>query len=144
MPEIGFYHLTRTDELAALPALLTRTLAAGERALVLCGSPERVAAVDEALWRTEWLPHGTAKTPYPNLQPVFITDMAANPALAKFLFRLDGAAADISDFTRVFDLFDGNNDDAVAAARTRWAAAKAAGHSITYWKQGDSGWVKAS
>lgn len=143
MPEIGFYHLTRTDELAALPALLTRTLAAGERALVLCGSPERVAAVDDALWRTEWLPHGTAKTPYPHLQPVFITDMATNPAQANFLFRLDAALADITGFTRVFDLFNGNDEAATAAARTRWAEAKSAGHTITYWKQGETGWVKA-
>jgi hypothetical protein len=52
MAEIGFYHLTRTDELAALPALLSRTLAAGERALVLCGSADRVAALDDALWRS--------------------------------------------------------------------------------------------
>jgi DNA polymerase-3 subunit chi len=143
MAEIGFYHLTRTDALAALPALLARTLAAGERALVLCGSAERVAAVDDALWRAEWLPHGTAKTPHPEWQPVFITDAMANPADAKFLFRLDGAEADETGFTRVFDLFDGNHDDAVTAARKRWSEAKSAGHSITYWKQGDTGWLKA-
>jgi DNA polymerase-3 subunit chi len=143
MAEIGFYHLTRTDELAALPALLSRTLAAGERALVLCGSAERVAAVDEALWRAEWLPHGTAQTPHPEWQPVFITAEPANPAAAKFLFRLDGMAADASDFTRVFDLFDGNDEQAVTAARKRWSDAKTAGHAITYWKQAEAGWVKA-
>jgi DNA polymerase-3 subunit chi len=143
MAEIGFYHLTRTDELAALPALLSRTLAAGERAVVLCGSAARVAALDDALWRAEWLPHGTAKTPHPEWQPVFITDILANPADARFLFRLDGAAADAGAFTRVFDLFDGNDETAVTAARARWSEAKSAGHAITYWKQGDAGWVKA-
>jgi DNA polymerase-3 subunit chi len=52
-------------------------------------------------------------------------------------------AADVSDFTRVFDLFDGNNEQAVTDARKRWSDAKTAGHAITYWKQGDAGWVKA-
>ena len=143
MAEIGFYHLTRTDELAALPALLTRTLAAGEKALVLCGSAERVKAVDEALWRVEWLAHGTAKTPHPEWQPVFIAAEQANPAAARFLFLLDGVVADLSEFARVFDLFDGNDEAAVAAARARWKLAKEAGHAMTYWKQGEAGWVKA-
>ncbi len=74
---------------------------------------------------------------------MFITAEPANPASAKFLFRLDGVAADVSDFTRVFDLFDGNNEQAVTDARKRWSDAKTAGHAITYWKQGDAGWVKA-
>jgi DNA polymerase-3 subunit chi len=143
MAEIGFYHLTRTDELAALPALLTRTLAAGEKALVLCGSVERVVAVDAALWRVEWLAHGTAKTPHPEWQPVFITAEQANPAAARFLFLLDGVAADFGEFARVFDLFDGNDEAAVAAARGRWKLAKEAGHTMSYWKQGEAGWAKS-
>ncbi|HQT64110.1 MAG: DNA polymerase III subunit chi [Acidocella sp. 20-57-95] len=143
MAEIGFYHLTRTDELAALPALLTRTLAVGEKALVLCGSEARVAAVDTALWLADWLPHGTAKTPHPQWQPVFISARPENPADAKFLFLLDGVDTDVNGFARVFDLFDGNNETAVAAARTRWKTAKDAGHAMTYWKQSETGWAKA-
>ncbi|MGH7082784.1 MAG: DNA polymerase III subunit chi, partial [Acetobacteraceae bacterium] len=34
MPEIGFYHLTRSGPDQALPKLLERTLALDERALV--------------------------------------------------------------------------------------------------------------
>jgi DNA polymerase-3 subunit chi len=146
MAEIGFYHLTRTDVAAALPALLGRTLAAGEKALVRCATPERVAALDAALWQSQnpdWLPHGTAATPHPEWQPVFLTHEADNPAGAKFLFLLDGAAADVTAFARVFDLFDGNDEAAVAAARGRWKAAKEAGHAMTYWRQGDRGWEKA-
>jgi len=143
--EIGFYHLTRTDVAAALPALLGRTLAAGERALVLCGAAARVAALDEALWLPDWLPHGTAATPHPEWQPVFLTPVEDNPAGARFLFLVDGAqSADAGAYARVFDLFDGNDAEAVAAARRRWAAAKAGGHALTYWKQGEKGWEKAS
>jgi DNA polymerase-3 subunit chi len=147
MADIGFYHLTRTDVSAALPALLGRTLAAGERAVILCGNVARVTALDDALWLSQnpdWLPHGTAATPHPEWQPIFITPVEVNPAGAKFLFLVDGAAgANLATYARVFDLFDGNNKDEVAAARTRWTAAKAAGHGITYWKQSNSGWEKA-
>ena len=37
----------------------------------------------------------------------------------------------------------GMDDDAVAAARTRWATHKAAGHALTYWQQTErGGWEK--
>jgi DNA polymerase-3 subunit chi len=145
MAEIGFYHLTRMDVAAALPALLGRSLAAGERALVLCGDAARVAALDAALWLPDWLPHGTAATPHPEWQPVFLSAVEENPAGARFLFLVDGAeSADIGAYKRVFDLFDGNDEAAVVAARARWAAAKAAGHVMTYWRQGEAGWEKAS
>jgi DNA polymerase-3 subunit chi len=146
MAEIGFYHLTRTDVTAALAPLLGRTLAAGEAAVVRAGSAAHVAALDAALWvcaKPDWLPHGTAATPHPEWQPIYLTDDDANPAGAKFLFLVDGAAAELSEFARVFDLFDGNDEAAVAAARERWQAAKAAGHGVTYWRQGAAGWEKA-
>ena len=147
MAEIGFYHLTRSGVASALPALLGRTLQAGERALVVCADAAQPKALDAALWTCptpDWLPHGTSATPHPEWQPVFLTlDAAENPAGAGFLFRLGGAAADPAGFRRVFDLFDGNDEDAVLAARTRWREAKAAGHTLAYWKQEETGWVKA-
>ena len=45
-------------------------------------------------------------------------------------------------FDRVLDLFDGADEAAVAAARRRWATAKAAGHALSYWQQGQRGWEK--
>ena len=143
--QVGFYHLTRTSVEAALPALLGRTLAAGARAVVRCGDAERVAAVDKALWAApspEWLPHGTAQTGHAALQPIWITEEAECPNGARYLFLLDGAGAVWSEWERVFDLFDGGDDAAVAAARKRWAAAKAAGCDLTYWRQTDSGWSR--
>ena len=145
MAEIGFYHLTRTPADAALPALLGRTLAARERALVRVASPERVAALDAALWAApapDWLPHGTARTGHPTLQPIWITAEAENANAARFLFLLDGTAAPPGDWARVFDLFDGQDEATVAAARLRWTTAKADGHTLTYWQQGPNGWAK--
>jgi DNA polymerase-3 subunit chi len=144
MTEIGFYHLTRTDVSAALPALLQRTLAAGERALILCATQPQLTALDSSLWTAaDWLPHGTPATPHPEWQPIFLTtDPAENPNEAAFLFTLNGAATDPSPFRRAFDLFDGRSDEETAAARTRWSAAKSAGHSLTYWQQTEAGWQK--
>lgn len=144
--EIGFYHLTRTGPDQALPPLLGRTLAAGERAVVRAGGDARVAALDEALWAStdpDWLPHGTARTGHAALQPIWLTAVEENPNNARFLFLLDGLeCADLLAWTRVFDLFDGRDEAAVAAARRRWAAAKALGAGLAYWQQGDRGWVK--
>jgi len=144
---IGFYHLTRTGADQALPKLLGRTLAVGQRAVVRCGTPERLAALDASLWTSsdpDWLPHGSARTGEADLQPIWLTLADEAPNGARFLFLLDGVPANLAAFDRVFDLFDGRDDSAVVAARARWSAAKADGHTLTYWQQGDRGWVQKS
>ncbi len=146
MADIGFYHLLRTGPDQALPQLLGRTLAAGQRAVIRCGSPERVSALDTALWlchEPDWLPHGSTAAGNADLQPIWLTTEDEAPNGARFLFLIDNCeAADLTPYERVFDLFDGNDEEAVAAARRRWAAAKAAGHALTYWQQGERGWQK--
>ena len=147
MTEIGFYHLTRSSADEALPALLGRTLQAGQRAIVRCRDAERADALDAALWRVPepiWLPHGTARTGDAALQPVWITDGTEVPNRAGYLFLVDGLeAADLGAFERAFDLFDGNDPAQVELARRRWQAAKAAGHALAYWRQEPKGWVRA-
>jgi len=148
--EIGFYHLTRTPLDQALPRLLGRVLAGGGRAMVLCGGSERVEALDAALWLSsdpDWLPHGTKRSGNAELQPIWLTEQDAPaegaPNGARFLFLLDGAESTRLDrFDRVLDLFDGNDEASLAAARRRWAAAKSAGHALSYWQQGARGWEK--
>jgi DNA polymerase-3 subunit chi len=146
MAEIGFYHLTRTGPDTALPQLLGRTIAAGQRAVVLCADEERVAALDTALWLCEepdWLPHGTSASGNADMQPIWLTTADDAPNGARFLFLLDGTtSARLQAFERVFDLFDGRDEQAVAAARLRWQAAKAEGHTLTYWQQAARGWER--
>ena len=146
MTAIGFYHLTRTSLLQALPRLLWRTLETGEPAVGMCPSAGMVADLDKGLWEAaepEWLPHGSDADGDAKLQPVWLATDDQAPNGARFLFLVGGAASDRLDaFQRVFDLFDGNNPEAVAAARSRWTTAKAAGHELTYWKQGPRGWEK--
>ena len=146
MTDWGFYHCTRTRPQAALPRLLSRTLQAGERAVVLCGDQRSVAETGAALWQCsdpDWLPHGTEADGDADLQPIWITAKPEAPNGARFLFLLDNTnVADAGAWSRIFDLFDGNDEAAVAAARSRWREAKAAGHALTYWQQDARGWHK--
>jgi DNA polymerase III subunit chi len=143
MSEVGFYHLTRSTLAQALPQLLVRTLAAGQRALVL-GPASGLEALSAALWaQPAWLPHGTAADGDPDLQPIWLSPVPDPLNGARFLFMVEGAETDrIGDFERVFDLFDGNSADAVAAARVRWKTTKDSGHSLAYWQQTETSWQK--
>ena len=146
MSEIAFYHLQRSPLEAVLPRLLEKTLAAGKRAVVVAGSPQRVEALNVVLWtygQNSWLPHGSSRDGSADEQPVWLTDGEDNPNGASFLFLTDSSTGPVADYERCFDLFDGNDTTAVDAARERWKAYKAAGHAVTYWQQSDAGkWEK--
>jgi len=146
MTEVGFYHLGATSLERALPRLLERALAEGHRVVVHAGSAERVAHLDGLLWTyndASFLPHGGARDSNAATHPICLTDRDENPNGATMLVLLDGAGSDhMGAFVRCCDMFDGNDPAAVDAARRRWSAAKAAGHSLTYWQQTGAGWEK--
>jgi DNA polymerase-3 subunit chi len=146
MAEIGFYHLTSSPLERALPKLLERARAQGHPIVVRAGSAERVAELDAILWtydEASFLAHGSARDGNPAAQPIWLTHQPENPNGASILFLVDGVEADdLAGYTRCIDMFDGNNPDAVVAARGRWRAATAAGHTLTYWQQTEKGWEK--
>ena len=143
MTDIAFYHLQRSPLEQALPRLLEKTLAVGKRAVVLAGSEERVEALAMTLWtyhQDSWLPHGTAKDGEAEHQPIWLSARDENPNGATFLFLTDGMdTGTIDAFERCFDLFDGNDEAALAAARQRWKTRKESGHAVTYWQQTERG-----
>ena len=147
MTQIGFYHLLHTHLEAALPRLLSKALDQGMRALVMAASPERVKDLDRALWTYDpksFLPHGTAKDGRPEEQPVYLTSHEENPNGASLLVLIDGVKHGfMGAFERCLDMFDGNDAEAVAAARARWERLADDGHDLTYWQQSDQGgWEK--
>ena len=146
MVEIGFYHLVRATLVQALPQLLGRTLAAGQRAVVVGSDDKALQMLSAALWANpDWLPHGTITDGDPDLQPIWLSTTAEPLNGARFLFLVGVAwKGRIEDYTRVFDLFDGKDEEAVVAARLRWKAAKEVGYKLTYWQQTESGWQKKS
>jgi DNA polymerase-3 subunit chi len=147
LTEVLFYHLQRQPLEHVLPTLLERSLARGWRVVVEAGSEERVEALDAHLWtyaEVSFLPHGSAKDGDLDRQPIALVTGSSNPNAAAVRFFVDGALPDeVEGYDRVVLLFDGNDEDAVEAARVRWKALKAAGHDLTYWQQSDEGrWEK--
>ena len=143
MTHDAFYHLTKSTMEEALPKLLEHTLNAGKRALVKANSADRVKCLSSALWteyNDSWLPHGIENNEHAIDQPIWLTLGDENPNMATYIFLVDGdEIPDITAFERCFDLFDGNDDDNLAAARNRWRLLKDSGHELHYWQQNERG-----
>jgi DNA polymerase III subunit chi len=148
MTEIRFYHLTRKALEQVLPELLEKTIERGMKAVVMAGSPERVEALTQHLWTyhpNKFLPHGNEKDGNAEMQPIWLTPNDDRPNEAEILFLTDGAQSDrTGEYTRVCELFDGNDETALASARQRWGVYKKAGHTLSYWQQAEKGWVDAT
>lgn len=141
--EVMFYHLERQPVETILPKLVEKTVERGWRAVIQVSSAEWIEALDAALWTysdESFLAHGTEKSGSILEQPVYITAGHETPNGAGVRFLIDGAvAASFSGPARIIFLFNGNDPDTVASARSQWRAAKAAGCKLTYWQQSDSG-----
>lgn len=144
MTEVLFYHLKGQTLEQVLPALLQKSLERGWRVVVQAGSDERVEALDSHLWtwrEDSFLPHGTWRDPEVAAQPIVLTVNDDNPNGATVRFLVDGAAmpGDGGGYERLVLLFNGDDPDAVDAARGRWSEVKAAGLEATYWQTDEQG-----
>ena len=148
MTEVLFYQLQRQPIERVLPPLLERSLERGWRVVVQMASDERIEALDAHLWTYKedgFLAHGTYRESEADAQPVLLTVHDHNPNAANVRFLIDGAPvpADASAYQRIVLLFDGEDEEALAAARTRWSEAKAQGFEVTYWQADENGrWEK--
>jgi DNA polymerase-3 subunit chi len=148
MTEVLFYHLQGQKLEGVLPTLLERSVERGWRVVVQGSSEERMDALDSHLWvysDDSFLPHGTWRETEAAEQPVVLTVTDANPNAATVRFLIDGAPvpADAESYQRLVLMFDGDDEEAVAAARAQWTDVKAKGFEATYWQPDDSGrWVK--
>jgi DNA polymerase-3 subunit chi len=144
MTELLFYHLQRHPLERVLPALVEKSLERGWRVVVQAASEERIEALDAHLWvfrDDSFLPHGTWREAEAADQPVLLTVHDGNPNGAAVRFLLDGAPvpADAGNYERIVLLIDGNDPDAVAAARERWSEGRAKGFEVTYWQADENG-----
>ena len=143
MTPVFFYHLERQPLDAVLPKLLATSLERGWRVVVQAASEERAEALASQLWSLDedsFLPHGTKADGFADLQPVWLTAVDENPNNANIRFYVDGAeVGDIGGLTRAVIMFDGNDGEAVEAARAGWKRFKAAGHEVSYWQQDEQG-----
>jgi DNA polymerase-3 subunit chi len=148
MTEVVFYHLIRKPLEKALPELLEKSYERGWRVVVQAASDERVDALDSHLWTyndANFLPHGTARENDAPLHPILLTTAEHNPNGATVRFLIDGVPMppDAAAYDRIVLMFDGEDEDAVASARSHWTEAKAQGFELAYWQPDEQGrWVK--
>ena len=148
MTEILFYHLQRQPLEKVIPHLLEKSIERGWRVVVQASSDERIDALDAHLWTYRddgFLAHGTYRESEAAMQPILLTVIDDNPNGANVRFLIDGVPVppDAASYQRIVLLFDGEDDEAVAAARTRWSEAKAQGFEATYWQVDENGrWEK--
>jgi DNA polymerase III subunit chi len=145
MALVMFYHLTRSAPAQTLRAILPRAVALGWRVMVRGTDQEKIAALDEALWNADgFLPHAISGQLNDADQPILLGQGGYDAGI-KGLVLVDGAQCSVTEATaleRVWILFDGDDPDAVAAARDQWRHLTAAGLGAQYWSEDSGKWVK--
>ena len=145
MPRVDFYHLEHGIIEDVLPKLLEKAYTSGKPILIKVGNEARVEVLNTALWTYDdqsFLPHGTKKDGNASLQPIWLTAGEDNPNQAAMLFLVDGALIDLKElnnFERIFNLFDGKDEEGLKRARNFWKEVKSSGLECFYWQQDANG-----
>lgn len=142
---VDFYHLQKQILDDVLPKLLEKAYSTGKKIKVKVGTEQRVDFLNSLLWtynEESFLPHGSKKDANAELQPIWLSDDEQNPNRAEFLFLVDGATETpdvLETFERVFNIFDGNSNEALNKAREFWKQLKSANAELHYWQQSTDG-----
>jgi DNA polymerase-3 subunit chi len=144
MTEVLFYHLQNRTVESVLPPLLEKSLERGWRVVVQSTSEERADALDAHLWtyrEDSFLPHATWRVSDAADQPILLTVADENPNRANVRFLLDNAVLpdDGASYERMVLLFNGDDAEALAAARSAWTDCKSRGFEVTYWQADEQG-----
>ena len=144
MIRIDFYHLTKSTLDEALPRLVTKAFQTDKTIKIKVGNPLRLDFLNTHLWTFDeesFLPHGTKKDGFSDMQPIFLSSDDEVPNDATLLFVVDGADVDpntAKTFERIFYIFDSNNQDELSKARLSWKAFDA-DFEKHYWQQDATG-----
>src|ERR1700744_3820419 len=144
MTEVLFYHLQDMSLENVLPPRLEKSLERGWRVIVQSTSQERADALDAHLWTyrdDSFLPHATWRVTDAQDQPIILAVEEGNPNRANVRFLVDNAGlpADSDIYDRIVLVFNGDDTDALAAARHAWTDCKKRGFEVTYWQAGERG-----
>jgi DNA polymerase III subunit chi len=144
MTEVLFYHLQNMSLENVLPPLLEKSLERGWRVVVQSTSQERSEALDMHLWTyrdDSFLPHAIWRAGDAGDQPIVLAVEEGNPNHANVRFLIDNAAlpADLGSYERMVLLFNGDDEEALSAARAAWTDCKSRGFEVTYWQADERG-----
>lgn len=148
MAEILFFHLQSRPLEQVLPTILDRALSRGQKVVVGVSSQERLSVIDDHLWTyadESFLPHVTALEADAAQNPIVITTQDHNPNAAQVRICADGVRIPdvMQDYERIVLIFDGDDPEALTAAREDWKRVRASGHAASYWQQDEAGrWEK--
>lgn len=147
--QVQFYHLTASDYDRALAPLAQKALQANYRLHIKLDSKEAVKKLDDWLWnyhQDSFLPHGTEGDGNEKEHPILLSTQMDRKNDANIMVITDGSYVEenTDKVERILDLFDGNDETTVQAARDRWRRYKESGYELTYWQQQNGGWKKAA
>lgn len=145
MIRVDFYHLQKAPLEHVLPKLCEKAYATGKRIKILLGNDERVEFINSLLWtyaEDSFLPHGSKKDGFVESQPIFISTSEENENQAHLLILADGATPSLdvlSQYERILNIFDGNDENALNRARAYWKEIKTLNGELHYWQQNERG-----
>jgi DNA polymerase-3 subunit chi len=150
-----FYHLTRSTPVATMATILPRALQAGWKVMLRGTDRSLIEGLDAALWlltndqllpHGSFLPHGLEGGPHDADQPILL-GLGAIGNGAQALMLVDNAITDFDEaapLQRVWVLFDGGDEQALAGARRLWTKLTGAGLAAQYWSEESGRWEKKS
>ncbi len=145
MTRVDFYHLQIKPLEDILPKLCEKAYSTGMFIKIITNTEEQVQEINHLLWNYEqqsFLPHGTKKEGYAEMQPIFISTQNINENSAKILILTNGKTLDINtlqSYDRVLNIFDGRSNQAIDEARQYWKEIKETDCEIHYWQQNQNG-----
>jgi len=151
--QVDFYQVSRDPAEQVVAILANKTLAAGQRLLVVAAEAARLEAVGRALWShaardgsPTFLANGLASEPHGERQPILLAQTVEPANGARFVALADGLwrdeAADPARFDRAFLVLDAAT---LEAARACWRAlGTREGLERNFWKQDGGRWTKAA
>lgn len=145
MSRIDFYHLQKQSLDEILPKLVEKAYSLNKKIKIMIGNEERVEFINNLLWTfndEKFIPHGSKKDGFSEIQPIFLSSDGNNPNNATLLFVVDDAdinMVNISDFERIFYIFDGNSEFSLNKARNFWKILKNTDNQFNYWQQNEKG-----
>ena len=130
MSRIDFYHLKKQSLDEVLPKLVEKAYGLNKNIKILIGNEERIEFLNSLLWTfndEQFIPHGSKKDGFSELQPIYLSSDKENPNSAVLLFIVDDAdinLINVNDFERIFYF---------------WKLLKNNENQLYYWQQNITG-----
>ena len=142
--EVSFYDVAEGNLISTLVRLMEKIFEAKQKCVFFSPIPERVEAVDRALWTfstNAFVPHGGKEFGFAEYQPIYFTASQENPNGASTLVVVDSFDYEWfgeGDSKKIIFAFEG--DEQRKKAKKIHEDLKKNSANVNYWKQSGKGW----